>query len=83
MRILVLFTLFISLLSCSAKRDLENKDDLLMKKYAEEIDTEDLKEHLYLLASDVLEGRKTGEKGQNVPSVSIRVMWLKIVTGRK
>jgi Zn-dependent M28 family amino/carboxypeptidase len=66
MRILVLFTLFISLLSCSAKRDLENKDDLLMKKYAEEIDTEDLKEHLYLLASDVLEGRKTGEKGQKM-----------------
>ena len=66
MRILVLLTLFISLLSCSAKRDLENKDDLLMKKYAEEIDTEDLKEHLYLLASDVLEGRKTGEKGQKM-----------------
>ena len=66
MRILVLFTLFISLLSCGAKRDLENKDHLLMKKYAEEIDTEDLKEHLYLLASDVLEGRKTGEKGQKM-----------------
>ena len=37
-----------------------------MQKYAEEIDTEDLKEHLYLLASDVLEGRKTGEKGQKM-----------------
>lgn len=37
-----------------------------MKRYAEEIDTEDLKEHLYLLASDVLEGRKTGEKGQKM-----------------
>lgn len=66
MRILLFFTIFISLLSCGAKRDLENKDDLLMKKYAEEIDTEDLKEHLYLLASDVLEGRKTGEKGQKM-----------------
>ena len=66
MRILLFFTLFISLISCSAKRDLENKDDLLMKKYAEEIDTEDLKQHLYLLASDVLEGRKTGEKGQKM-----------------
>lgn len=37
-----------------------------MKKYAEEIDTEDLKEHLYLLSSDVLQGRKTGEKGQKM-----------------
>jgi len=62
----LLFTLFVSLLSCSANRDLENKDDLLVKKYAQEIDTEDLKEHLYLLASDVLEGRKTGEKGQKM-----------------
>lgn len=62
----MLFTLFVSLLSCSANRDLENKDDLLVKKYAQEIDTEDLKEHLYLLASDVLEGRKTGEKGQKM-----------------
>ena len=37
-----------------------------MKKYGEEIDTEDLKEHVYLLASDVLEGRRTGEKGQKM-----------------
>lgn len=66
MRFLLFFTLFVSLISCSAKRDLENNEDLLMKKYAEEIDTEDLKEHLYLLASDVLEGRKTGEKGQKM-----------------
>ena len=66
MRFLLFITLFVSLISCSAKRDLENNEDLLMKKYAEEIDTEDLTEHLYLLASDVLEGRKTGEKGQKM-----------------
>ncbi|MGA9270429.1 MAG: M28 family metallopeptidase [Lutimonas sp.] len=66
MRFLLFFTLVLSLLSCSAKRDLDNNELLLMKKYAEKIDTEDLKEHLYLLASDVLEGRKTGEKGQEM-----------------
>lgn len=66
MRNLLFFTLFISLWSCSAKRDLEKKDEVLMERYAEEIDAEDLKEHLYLLASDVLEGRKTGEKGQKM-----------------
>jgi Zn-dependent M28 family amino/carboxypeptidase len=66
MRFLLFFTLFISLVSCSTRRDLGNKEDLLMKKYAEEIDTEDLKEHLYLLSSDVLEGRQTGEKGQKM-----------------
>ncbi len=66
MRVLLFFILFVTLTSCSAKRDLENNEDLLMKKYAQKIDTEDLKEHLYLLASDVLEGRKTGEKGQKM-----------------
>ena len=37
-----------------------------MEIYADEIQTEELKEHLYLLSSDVLEGRKTGEKGQKM-----------------
>lgn len=37
-----------------------------MAKYGAEIQSEELKEHLYLLASDVLEGRKTGEKGQKM-----------------
>ena len=66
MRFLILCSLALSLLSCSAKRDVENRSVVLMKKYGEEIDTEDLKEHVYLLASDVLEGRRTGEKGQKM-----------------
>ena len=37
MRVLLFFILFVTLTSCSAKRDLENNEDLLMKKYAHEI----------------------------------------------
>ena len=35
-------------------------------KYAETIKVEDLKKHLTILASDSLEGRETGQKGQKM-----------------
>ena len=35
-------------------------------KYAETIVVEDLQRHLYILASDSLEGRETGQKGQKM-----------------
>lgn len=66
MRFLLATALFVSLASCSTTREVEISDVALMKTYGSEIRTEDLKEHLYLLASDVLEGRKTGEKGQKM-----------------
>ena len=66
MRIQFALGLLIVLASCSAAKDVEISDVALMKRYGDEIRTEDLKEHLYLLASDVLEGRKTGEKGQKM-----------------
>ena len=66
MRFLLATALFIALVSCGTPRDLTISDAERMKQYGAEIRTEDLKEHLYLLASDVLEGRKTGEKGQKM-----------------
>ena len=65
MRFILVF-LFAALVSCGARKDTDTSQATLMARYAEEIDTEDLKEHLYLLASDVLEGRRTGEKGQKM-----------------
>ena len=35
-------------------------------KYAETIVVEDLQRHLHILASDSLEGRETGQKGQKM-----------------
>ncbi len=66
MRFLLATALLVTLASCSTTREVEISDVELMKRYGAEIRTEDLKEHLYLLASDVLEGRKTGEKGQKM-----------------
>ncbi len=66
MRFFLLSFMFLSVIACRTKRDFEYNDTALLEKYAEVIDAEDLKEHLYLLASDVLEGRKTGENGQKM-----------------
>ncbi len=61
----ILFLAF-ALTSCvSAEKTTENNDKNIIK-YASEINAADLKEHLYVLASDILEGRKTGEKGQKM-----------------
>ncbi len=40
-------------------------------KYANSITTEDLREHLNILASDALEGRETGERGQKMAAAYI------------
>lgn len=54
------------LLSCSAANQDGTVKESVKEKYANEIKPDDLKEHLYLLSSDILEGRKTGEKRQKM-----------------
>ena len=41
-------------------------DDTVKLNYTHSILVEDLKKHLQVLASDSLEGRETGEKGQKI-----------------
>ena len=64
------FILFIvsSLLSCSSGKGKVSEEINLAKQYADEIKAADLKEHLYVLSSEILEGRKTGEKGLKMAS---------------
>ena len=49
--------------ACSAQ-DALNESEKLAKKYASTITAEELKENLYVFASDEFEGRFTGEPGQ-------------------
>ena len=66
MRNILLIFLAFTILACgSGKTDGSTKESDKIK-YAEQIKTEDLKEHLFLLSSDILEGRKTGEKKQKL-----------------
>lgn len=64
-KLLILFSA-IALTSCASGKKIDVNNDETIIKYASEIDTSNLKEHLYILASDTLEGRKTGEKGQKI-----------------
>lgn len=67
MQKIILGLLIAVLISCGTAKTIDTtQEDAVRKKYAEEIQADDLKEHLYLLSSDILEGRKTGEKGQKM-----------------
>ena len=66
MQKIILGLMISMLLSCKTGKTSEASTDTIKEKYASEIKADDLKEHLYLLSSDILEGRKTGEKGQKM-----------------
>ena len=60
----IVFLLLISVVSARAQED-------IMKKYASDIDQTEMKEILTILASDALEGRETGERGQKMAAAFI------------
>ena len=66
MKQIFLGLLFFMLLSCGTGKTDNAIKDSLKEKYANQIKSDDLKEHLFLLSSDILEGRKTGEKRQDM-----------------
>ncbi len=64
-KVFILFAA-ITILSCASGKKTTSVGEDIAINYASEINAADLKEHLYVLASDILEGRKTGEKGQKM-----------------
>lgn len=50
----------------------QTKDTSVEIKYASLVNEQNLKDHLYTLASDEYEGRKTGEKGQKMAAEYLR-----------
>jgi len=66
MKQILLGFLFFMMLSCGTGKTDQVKKDSVKEKYANQIQADDLKEHLFLLSSDILEGRKTGEKRQEM-----------------
>lgn len=62
--------LFIVLTSCKSNKNASNNNysnsNTIIQKFSNTINVKDAKEHLYTLASDEYEGRKTGEKGQKM-----------------
>lgn len=66
MKKIFLLLLSFSIISCGSNKTLNINEDDIKIEFASEIKAGDLKEHLYIFASDILEGRKTGEKGQKM-----------------
>ena len=66
MKKIIFFFLAVSIISCASNKSVNINEDNIKNNFADEIKANDLKEHLYILASDILEGRKTGEKGQKM-----------------
>lgn len=56
----------LTILSCGSVTTVGEVNESAKLKYADQIKSEDLQEHLYLLSSDILRGRKTGDKGQKM-----------------
>ncbi|WP_251742777.1 M28 family metallopeptidase [Gramella sp. AN32] len=62
MKKMIVFALPAILIACSAgNKKIENADPM---EYAKTITAQELKDHLYIFASDEFEGRETGEPGQ-------------------
>ena len=71
-----LFTLALLILSTlgfsQAPKTIGPEQNAMVMEYAETITMEDLKEDLTILASDALEGRETGKRGQKMAAAYIR-----------
>lgn len=65
MKKLLLLTLAVSLVACKAQQP-KNIESADVMEYASTITADELKEHLYIFASDEFEGRETGEPGQKL-----------------
>jgi Zn-dependent M28 family amino/carboxypeptidase len=66
MQKLLIALLALILISCGSVNPDGSVKESVKEKYAIEIQADDLKEHLFLLSSDILEGRKTGDKRQKM-----------------
>ena len=88
-KVYTLLTLCILITSCNTKKKistaskpidltiLDGDGSKLMKKYLNTITQEELKEMLYVYASDEMEGRNTGESGQKKAANYIRDFYIK------
>lgn len=64
MKKIVILLLIVSAFSCKNKQSVVSKDNSDPTKYMKTITADDLKTMLYIVASDEMEGRETGSKGQ-------------------
>lgn len=82
MKNIVILSLFLLLNACGSNNHISEASDLIIvtgdeaENYANSINAEKLKEHLYILASDEYEGRDTGEPGQKKAAEYIKNFYI-------
>lgn len=64
MKKIIYFLAFCSFVSCQGTKDAATKNPYKPTKYSNSITAKELKKHLYIVASDSMEGRETGSVGQ-------------------
>lgn len=64
MKKIILLLVFSGIASCQGTKDVAAKNTLNPIKYINSITADELKTHLYIVASDSMEGRETGSVGQ-------------------
>lgn len=84
----LLIVILITFLNCGSNNSITDKTKNessttlvtgdIAKKYASTITPEDLKKHLYIVASDEFEGRETGEPGQKLASEYIKNFYIEM-----
>ncbi|MFD2516342.1 M28 family metallopeptidase [Salinimicrobium flavum] len=77
MKKVLLFSLAISLMGCKAQQP-KSIEEANVMDYAKTITAEELKEHLYIFASDEFEGRDTGEPGQKLAAEYLKTEYKKL-----
>ena len=77
MKKVLLFSLAVSLVGCKAQQNRDVADANPMD-YANTITAGELKEHLYIFASDEFEGRDTGEPGQKMAAEYLKNEYKKL-----
>lgn len=76
MKFILLFTFSTFILSCNATQH-KASSKKTKNDYANTITADELKTHLYIFASDSLEGRMTGSKGQRMAAEYLRNFYVK------
>ena len=76
MKFILLFTFSSIILSCNAIQDRSSSKKTKID-YANTITANELKTHLYIYASDSMEGRMTGSKGQRMAAEYLRDFYVK------
>ena len=64
MKKIIFASLLLIITSCGVNKNLPSKKISIVEKYMKNITVEELKNHLTIVASDEMEGRDTGSKGQ-------------------